>query len=101
MKLLLTVVILPALLIVACSPRDKNDRPLDTPTSGFIKITADESLRPLIEAQIAAFEGIYTQADIECRYISESDAVDELMKDSARLAIVTRKFTAEEKKYFT
>lgn len=101
MKSLLTVIVLPALLIAACSTRDKNDRPLDTPTSGFINITADESLRPLIEAQIAAFEGIYAQADIECSYVSESDAVDELMKDSARLAIVTRKFTVDEKKYFT
>ena len=61
----------------------------------------DESLRPLVETEIETFEGIYTQADIECTYLSESDAVNDVMTDSARLAVVTRKFTEDEKKYFT
>lgn len=85
------------LTLLSCQQRSE---PLDTPTSGFIKIAADESLRPLVEAEIATFEGIYTRADIECSYVSESDAIDLLLKDSARLAVVTRRFTEEEKEYF-
>ncbi len=93
--------LLPILLfITACRDRDKDGKVLDTPTSGFIKIAIDESLRPLIDAEVNTFEGIYTRADIESFYFPEADAIDALMKDSVRLAVVTRKFTNEEKDYF-
>ncbi len=94
-----SIIVLSALVLTVVGCRD-NEKPLDTPTSGFIKITADESLRPIVEAELQTFEGIYTKADIECTYLSESDAVDAVIKDSARLAVVTRRFTKEEKDYF-
>ena len=100
MRYLFSTIAIFSLLFGACSQRDKKGRPLDTPTSGFIKIAADESLRPLVEAEIDTFEGIYTSADLECHYLSEADAIHELLSDSVRLAIITRRFTAEEKKYF-
>ncbi|MEO5601563.1 MAG: substrate-binding domain-containing protein [Cyclobacteriaceae bacterium] len=92
---------LPMLLVLAsCQDRDKQGKILDTPTSGFIKIAIDESLRPLIDAEVATFEALYTRADIESQYFAEADAIDALMKDSVRLAVVTRKFTQTEKEYF-
>jgi phosphate transport system substrate-binding protein len=87
-----------AIMIVSCDRRSNKNS--DTPISGSIRIAADESLRPIVEAEIATFEGIYAKAHIACDYLSESDAIDALMKDSARVAVVTRRFTAEEKKYF-
>ena len=84
----------------ACKDRDKSGKILDTPTSGFIKIAVDESLRPLIDAEVSTFEGLYRRADIESIYLPEADAIDALMKDSARLAVVTRKYTEAEKEYF-
>jgi phosphate transport system substrate-binding protein len=86
-----------AVMLLSCS---RTEKPLDTPTAGSIKISADESLRPIVETELTTFEGIYTQAHIDCSYASESDAIDLLMKDSVRLAIATRHLTAEEKKYF-
>lgn len=95
------VFILPiVLLLAACKDRDRDGNVLDTPTSGFIKIAIDESLRPLIDAEVSTFEGLYTRADIESHYFAEADAIDALLKDSVRLAVVTRKFTASEKEYF-
>lgn len=91
-------VIVIAVLATACSR--SSEKRLDTPISGSIKIAADESLRPIVEAEIQTFEGIYVKANIACDYVSESDAIDALMKDSARVAVVTRRFTEEEKKYF-
>jgi phosphate transport system substrate-binding protein len=88
------------LLVAACTQRDKNGKPLDTPTSGHVKIAADESLRPLIEAEVSTFEGLYTKADIEAHYYPEAEAIDALMNDSVKVAIVTRRYTAEEKEYF-
>src|SRR5690348_3036284 len=90
-------VIAMAVALFCCSPGGKE---IDTPISGEITIAADESLRPLVEAEIETFEGIYVRAKINCNYLPEADAIDALMKDSARLAVVTRRFTAEEKQYF-
>jgi phosphate transport system substrate-binding protein len=84
-------------LVISCN---KSEKELDSPTSGSIKISADESLRPLVEAELNAFEGIYVRANIDCSYLPEADAIDALMKDSVRLAVVTRRFTPEEKQYF-
>ena len=89
-----------ALVLSGCRDRDKQGRVLDSPTSGFIKVAVDESLRPLIEAEVATFEGLYERADIEALYYPEADAIDALMKDSVRVAVVTRRFTPEEKDYF-
>lgn len=88
------------LFIAACKDRDKQGRVLDTPTSGFVKIAIDESLRPLLDAELNTFEALYTRADIEPYYYPEAEAIDALMMDSVRLAVVTRRFTEEEKKYF-
>ena len=87
-------------LAAGCVDRDKHGNALDTPISGFIKIAVDESLRPLLETEVSTFEGIYRQADIETLYYPEAEAIDALMNDSVRLAVVTRKFTAAEKAYF-
>lgn len=94
------VLLLLVLLVAGCRDRDKQGRILDTPTSGAIKISADESLRPLIEAELGTFEALYRKADIEPFYLPEAEAIDALMTDSVRLAVVTRKFTQEEKDYF-
>lgn len=83
---------------VACSgPSQQQEAALDTPTSGSITIAVDEALRPIVEAQIAAFEGVYTQANIEAVYLPEQEAVAYMLADSAVLAVVTRSLTAEEK----
>jgi phosphate transport system substrate-binding protein len=100
MKKILRVLIPILLLVAACKDRDKHGKVLDTPTSGFIKIAIDESLRPLIDAEVNTFEALYKRAEIESLYFAEADAIDALMKDSVRLAVVTRKFTADEKDYF-
>lgn len=86
--------------LAGCRDRDKDGRILDTPTSGFIKIAIDESLRPLIDAEVMVFEALYKRADIESLYYPEADAIDALMSDSVRVAVVTRRFTEKEKDYF-
>lgn len=93
-------VVTAVLLITGCRDRDKHGRILDTPTSGTVKVAIDESLRPLLEAEIATFEALYRRADIQESYLPEAEAIDALMNDSARLAIITRRFTDEEKEYF-
>lgn len=71
----------------------KND---DTPTSGHITVAVDESLKPIIDAEVAVFESTYPQAVISTVYTGESDAINLLLKDSVRMAIVSRKLTQQE-----
>lgn len=72
----------------------------DTATSGSITITADESLQPIVEAEIEVFQSIYPEAHIRVIYTNEYDAIDLMCKDSARLAIVTRGLLPEERAAF-
>jgi len=84
-------------LLTSCVDKDKNGNILDTPTAGKIIIMVDEALRPLIDAEIRAFEGIYHNAHILVRYTSEGEAIDGLLRDSARLIVVTRRLVESEK----
>lgn len=97
MKTILKVIVAVALL-TSCAERDKDGKLLDTPTAGTISIAVDESLKPLIDAEIQAFEGIYRNAHIEVTYTSEGDAVEALLNDSVRLSIVTRRLVETEER---
>jgi phosphate transport system substrate-binding protein len=96
-----SLVFLFALLIFgACSQQDKNGKDLSTPTSGVLKVAIDESLKPVMEAEIKVFESLYTYAHIEAHYISGETAIEELVKDSVSLAITTRKLVKGETDLF-
>jgi phosphate transport system substrate-binding protein len=88
--------ILLTVLAVACRERDKTGKILDTPTTGEITIAVDESLKPLFEAEVAGFHGLYQYAHINVKYVSEDSAVKDLLRDSVRLVVVTRKLHQEE-----
>jgi len=79
----------------ACSDAPKNEN-LDTTTSGEITVTCDESLKPIIEAEQMVFEQLHPNAKINMVYLSEFDAIQWMLKDSARLAIVTRELNESE-----
>lgn len=91
---------LPFVMIIlcwACAERDKKGQLLDSPTTGTIKIAVDESLKPLLQAEVEGFEGIYTSAHIKANYTSEQKAIHDLLLDSVRLAVVTRRLYPNEK----
>jgi len=89
MRVVLSLMLLA--ILGSCADRDKKGQLLDTPTSGTIKIAVDESLKPLLQAEVEGFEATYTTAHIKTDYTSEQKAIQDLLTDSVRLAIVTRK----------
>jgi phosphate transport system substrate-binding protein len=74
--------------------------PPDTPTSGTIKISVDESYQPLLDTEISVFEDLNPDAHIIAQYKSEADCFKDLINDSATMVIVTRPLNAEESEYF-
>lgn len=98
-RYLLFIPLLGALFLSSCEDRDKNGRLYDQPTSGTIKVSVDETLRPLGEAEIQSFEGLYTRAHLKAEYVPEAEAFANLLKDSSRLIIVARDLNDKEKQY--
>ncbi|MCC9136406.1 PstS family phosphate ABC transporter substrate-binding protein [Pontibacter silvestris] len=72
----------------------------DTPTSGNIKVSVDESFQPVIESQVNTFESIYKYADLDEAYKPEKAVIEDLLNDSVRVAVISRELTAEEKEVF-
>ena len=69
----------------------------ETGTSGEIYIAVDESLRPIIEAQIENFQQLYRKATIHPVYLPGEAAIQALVNaDSFRLAVSTRQLSDEE-----
>lgn len=66
---------------------------MDTPTSGSVRIAADVSLKPALDAVIEQFHRTYPKAHLTVVYTSEAEAVAGLLADSFRVAIVPRDYT--------
>ncbi len=98
-KIVTYLVAATVVLSVSCSSKGSGG-PTDTPTSGTTTISVDESFRPVIDAEIDVFESIYRQAGILVTYSGEVDALNLLLRDSVRAAIVTRPLTSEERESF-
>lgn len=80
-----------------CSSSEKQDLPND----GDIVIAADESLQPIIDAEIMAYNAHYPKAKLNVIYVPEQKAMAMMMNDSANIAVVTREATPNEKEVYT
>jgi phosphate transport system substrate-binding protein len=80
-----------------CNSNEKQD----LPNEGEITIAADESLQPIVEAEVMAYNAHYPKAIIKVVYVPEQKAMAMMMDDSANIAIVTREATDNEKEFYT
>src|SRR5215467_7933291 len=67
----------------------------ETPTSGAINISIDESFKPVMDSQIKVFESSFPNAKLMVHYKSEADCFRDLAADSTRMVIVTRQLNKE------
>lgn len=88
------------ILLAVWGCQSAGKRPPDTPTSGTIKISVDESFKPLLDTEIDVFGHLNPEAHILASYKSEADCFKDLINDSARLIVATRELNPEEAKYF-
>jgi phosphate transport system substrate-binding protein len=74
-----------------------NDKPpLDNPSRGSIVIAADESFQPLVTQLTSAYAGIYPNVRFDIVFKPEQEAINMMLRDSARLVFATRKLTPSE-----
>lgn len=93
------VLIVVLFTISGCAGRNERTD-TDTPAKGVIRISVDESFKPVIDSQIQVFEALYPKAKIIAEYKPEAECFKDLRKDSTRMIIVTRGLTIEEEKFY-
>jgi phosphate transport system substrate-binding protein len=75
---------------IACSNENKNSRSSETPTSGNIKISVDESFKSIMDSQVFTFHALYKKANVTATYTTEVQAFKDILNDSSRVIIVAR-----------
>jgi phosphate transport system substrate-binding protein len=92
----IVVFIMVSAVIYSCG--NSNNKNVPVVNSNKIKVAVDESLRPIFEAEEVVFEAINTEKNIDFIYTNESDAMQLVLMDSCKLAIIPRKANAAEQK---
>ena len=86
--------------VSGCTSGDKT-KVTDSPSSGIINISVDESFKPVIEEHIKVYEGSYPNAQIIAHYKPEAECFKDLLRDSGtRMIIVTRGLNFQEERFF-
>jgi phosphate transport system substrate-binding protein len=86
--------------LVTYSGCNSSESPEDTPTTGEITISVDETFKPLIDSEIDTFAKIYNYTKVKVNYKPESDAFNDLLNGKIRLIIVSRQLNKAELKVF-
>jgi len=90
-----------ALILNSCGSGDSKEiGPKETTSKGNINISVDETFMPVMTQQLAVFDSSYPDAHIKAVYTNEKQCFEDLFKNNARLIIVSRDVTANEKAAF-
>ena len=82
----------------SCKSYEEQKRELpDTSDRGTIHVSADESFKPVIDEQVQVYESNHPGTRIIVDYKPEAECLKDLLNDSVRMVIVTRRASPEEK----
>ncbi|MBP7107687.1 MAG: substrate-binding domain-containing protein [Chitinophagaceae bacterium] len=86
------------LIIVSCkSYKEQQDELPDTSYRGTINVSADETFKPIVDELVKVYESNNRDTKINVDYKPEADCLNDLLNDSIRMVIVTRKFSVDER----
>lgn len=97
-SILLIVVASASMMFVACQ-KYADQRKGNTSTSGLTTVMCDNSFENIIQQEIDVYEYVYPDASVIPYYISENAAIDSLLQQKTRLAVISRPLTKEEEEY--
>ena len=91
-------------VVMACtlgcqSYSDQKAKLMDTPERGTIRISVDESFKPVIDEQVKVYESNRPGTTIIVDYKPEAECLKDLLVDSIRMIIATRSFSEAEKNF--
>ena len=95
----LATAVVTALAVVACNgPGSPGAQ--DTPTSGDVAVSVDETFAPIMQAQVDTFAKLYPNAHVKMSFQPEEKVMLDLINDKIKLAVVSRELNAEEQADF-
>ena len=74
----------------------RNELP-DTPDRGSVRVSADETFKPIVDELVQVYESNHPGTKITVDYKTEADCLRDLLNDSVRMVLVTRRPSAEER----
>lgn len=83
------------MLLFSC----QEEKVLDNQTSGSIKVSIDETYKPIMEEQLKIFHSRFPNAHINAEYKPEADCFKDFFEDTTRVIFVTRELTEDEKQF--
>ncbi len=89
-------ILLMCLSVVLFSCDDRKPPP-DTLGKGEIDISVDETYKPVIEQERAVFDSSFPEAKVHVHYKPEAECFKDYFDNKARIILVTRQLSAEEK----
>lgn len=99
MKVLRCGIALLVLFIVnSCNHNGATGMP-DAPDKGTIHISADESFKPVIDAQIQVYEASHRETRIIVHYKPEAECLRDFLVDSIKMVIATRGYSPNEEAF--
>ena len=93
------ILFIAVLLFLSCNT-NPNAAYNDTPTSGKVNCASDETLRPLADAELDTFHGLYKYAFISMKYHHETELFKALLNDSVKVIMASRKLRIDEENVF-
>jgi len=88
------------LIVNACTTYDEQRNKLpDTRDRGTIHISADESFKPVIDAQVLVYEASQPNTHLLVDYKPEAECLRDFANDSIRVIIATRGYTQSEENF--
>ncbi len=84
------------LLVVQCG-NPKTSGLSETPTRGNIRIVADASFQPIVDAEIGTFTALYKYAHITPVYLPEKDLITAFLQDSVKVVVTAWEPSQQQK----
>ena len=99
-NMFIMVLLLITFVAAGCNEDKKKVAFGDTPTSGSINISVDESFKPVIDQQVAMYQMLYPGTKINVQYKAEASCIKDFFNDTAsRMIIITRPLLPREEKF--
>ncbi|TDO94281.1 PstS family phosphate ABC transporter substrate-binding protein [Flavobacterium sp. 245] len=86
-------------LFAMCNQKSKNESK-ETILKGSLDVTVDETVKPIVDDQVAVFEGTYYGAKIAVKPKSEVELINDLLNQKAKVVVTARNLNADELKRF-
>jgi phosphate transport system substrate-binding protein len=95
----ITLFLYTLLILTSCGENKSKNLEADTPTSGTLNLSVDETYKPVMEEEIKVFLSTYPEAKINVSYKPEAEAIQDYLEGKSKLIIVSRELTKKENDY--